>query len=689
MPEIVLGPSTVPTDVDLEGWDLDGLDLNDGVSFSLESVEFLPARKRTQWADNPDANGSEPVGETRYENAEWTGRIRVEPQATVEAGLAKLALLTDKLQACFGKPLTWHPATTSASVAKTWYALEAEYEEIPYTVESGYFAGSPAVSVRITCRPFGHGTQVTSTETTFATPLGTHEILSVGGDVAAEATLIATDNATAARKHVEWGLEHTHYNSASPFDLLLDEGDLSVSATQATAVADADAYSGNAFELKPLFSGWQDLCKADDLPHRGSFRIKGRAKNTADEETVSLRLLWRVGNTPYTDNASVVVPAFSTASYAEADLGTLSVPAGSANLDLIVQAKADSVTTSPEGVRFDYLEFIPTERYGVGAGESVVLGGAALVMADEFAHDYGVNLTGTNPDLGAAWVGAGDADDFVLYSGVTFRPAPVADADLNTGRYAAAGPSLTNTRASCGLDLYGPTSGSNKESRAGLLLRYSDASNWIGVFVRLKRSASGKPIRRLAVFKRVLGTVTKITEVEIDNTSLYRGDNYVEGTITASVSGAGLIAVVTGSTRDAEGTDTVISITDGALPASGKVGIYQARDFSDTNTSSFSDSYFYNITAYSGLGSTTETYAIPSAGRVEFGPRQATTYTAATGGDPAPFIPRGSRFELPTGNSRIALKARRNDVGNGGVDANLTDSTKLKVVYTPRYLLPR
>jgi hypothetical protein len=50
---------------------------------------------------------------------------------------------------------------------------------------------------------------------------------------------------------------------------------------------------------------------------------------------------------------------------------------------------------------------------------------------------------------------------------------------------------------------------------------------------------------------------------------------------------------------------------------------------------------------------------------------------------------RGSRCLIPVGTSRVLAKARRNDVVTA-LDDQVTDSTKIQVAYTPRYLaVPR
>lgn len=683
MSEIILGGASI-TGADLESWSLAGLALNDGTNFTLEALDFLPARKRTQWAQSSDADGSTPVGETHYENAEWLGRIRIEPQATMALALTKRGQLTDKLQQCRGKAFVCTPA--NASTSYTFYCLEAEYEEVPYTLQgddAGYFGLAPVMRVKITLRPFGYGAPYNVTETTYAAPLGHLAIPAVPGDVPAEAVLTVTDNATQARKHIEWGLEHTNYVTASPFDLLLDEGDLSVTGTQATAVADADANGGNAFSLVLLFPDWRDLAKVDDMPHRGSFRVKGRFKNTCDEETVSVRLLWRVGNTPYQDNPPVIVPAFGTTAYAEVDLGTISVKAGAANLDIYVQAKADAVTGAAEGVRLDLLELIPTERYGAGAGDTVTIRGSTLSAYDSFDHDPGLALSGTNPEVGTgAWAGAGDVEDFVIRSAVAVRTGVAADLDLNTGRYVGVGSVLTNTRLVALISVSNYASSGPRELRAGLLARYTDANNWVGIFVRNKKTTSGGRLNRIVVYKRVAGTRTTIAEVEVADSTLTSGGGYTAGTLSATVTSGGLIEVFTSPSFFEDATDRVISVTDGSLPASGKAGIYDARDFTQADP----ESYFASLTVYSDTLGSTQTYAIPSTGRLEIG-SENTTYTAATAGDPAPFITRGSRLYLPPGDNRLTVKARRNDVGE--VDLGLTDSTKLKATVQPRYLLPR
>lgn len=126
---------------------------------SATALHFTPARERPEWAEPADGDGAQLVRDPKFTNSSWEATIEVRGGSRDEAH-ADAAALAAKLQEAAenrgGIPLEWTPA--DASKALTFYALTGEVNEMPITVESGYFADTPilALSVTITCGPFGY-----------------------------------------------------------------------------------------------------------------------------------------------------------------------------------------------------------------------------------------------------------------------------------------------------------------------------------------------------------------------------------------------------------------------------------------------------------------------------------------------------------------------------------------------------
>ena len=193
---------------------IDGLDTNDGVNFTIESLTFQPAEKKPLWASNADADGDLLIDEPHYGNAVFTARIRVEPQASTDLAIAKLGQLTDKLQRAAryrdvgGLPMVWTPAGSTRSL--TWYILLGEHSEIPTDMQgdnAGWFIAAPIVTVKLTCRSFGYGDWVTALAAVSSTLPLQSAYFSNPGDVAAEAVLTVADAATQDRRYLEWGID--------------------------------------------------------------------------------------------------------------------------------------------------------------------------------------------------------------------------------------------------------------------------------------------------------------------------------------------------------------------------------------------------------------------------------------------------------------------------------------------------
>src|SRR4051812_36964052 len=97
-----------------ERFKLGALELNSATGFEIESLTFTPAAKKPNWASNNDADGDALVRESHYSNSTFDIRVRVLPQGSVSAGIAKLGELTNAVQQCEreegGLAMVWTPA---------------------------------------------------------------------------------------------------------------------------------------------------------------------------------------------------------------------------------------------------------------------------------------------------------------------------------------------------------------------------------------------------------------------------------------------------------------------------------------------------------------------------------------------------------------------------------------------------
>jgi hypothetical protein len=693
MGEIVVGTSTVTAP---EGFVLDSLDLNDQAAFTLRSLNLPPPRKRFQWADNPDADGSALVGEQHFDNREITGRIEIGPAIDMAAALALLSSITDKVQEARrndgGLPLVWTPAGSSLDPI-TFYVLEAEIDELPIEMsgeDAGWFANSPIVGFHFYCRPFGYGEEVTGPTATSTAPIFSLDIPNVPGDVPAEGRLQLSDNATTGRKFAEVGTSWRYYNASA--DFYLEGADLSITGTQAASVTDAKAYNSNAYELDSLIAGWQDVCAAaSDQPHRGPWRLKVRARNTATDADVQLRILWRVGSEPWSELPPVSVPSFTPGDYAEMDMGLIN-PVGIAALHMKVQAYSDLATSNTEGIRVDYIHTVPAERYFTCRGAAVTSGGAAVVGYDDFDHGSdGDTLNGTTAAGGGTWSGAGDADSWLLapsaQDAYVSRQPSASDASINTGRYSVLGSSRGNQTVTVPVECLNDGNGTNDETRCGALLRYADTDNWLMAVARVKKTSSGRS-KYLSVIKRVAGTVTTIAEISASKTKLDTTSSRITGIIECGVDTSGNVTVRTGGSDASEATSLDLQVTDTALATAGALGTGKPGIYGATTAGSRKGlQIVYDFLASSTIATTEDIWVVPIAGKGEFTHEDAHAIDAFT--TPSAIQPRGARvFIDPEGEigrtTRLVVKARPTDIVTQA-DTKASPSTTASIFYTPRY----
>lgn len=667
-----------------EGVVLNGLDLNDGTNYTVESFTVPPAKKRPEWITGGDSNGARLAREALYENRTVTCRVRVEQKATMDLALAAVGALTDKLQEAEkgGVDLVWTPADSTKSGALE--VLMAEVDSLPVVVQgddAGWYVKSPVAEVTLTCRPGIRGAEVVGTPASSTDPLVTVELTGVTGDLPADGRLIVTDNATQSRRHVEWGLESLHYPTSSPPSLLIDSDGLVTTGFAGTGTTRSGAYdpgaAGNSVIQATLATQPVAVCGTGNLSHVGTFRVKARVYAVATlPEQVWVRLAWSEGDGPYRANPYVTPPVIN--GWAEVDLGLIIVPAkvlGTQRWTGRIEASTTAVGTT---IDIDVLELIPAgEGYGVARGEYAYKPGV-LVARDEFTGTIaGGGLNTRVAPLGGTWATAGAATDLVfsdLGGGETVIRSTTSDA--GAGRLAVLG-ATDYTNVEVGVDFFLNAATGAPTTR--VLLRYTDANNYAYAQVQHEPAGYSSALSLLVV---VAGVTTALGGVVCPDARLawhtLRVVASASGQCYAQVIKAGaVVATVSGQSS--------VLATAGAL-ATGKPGFADLHAITGAVDRLYDN--FYAATPAA------EPIAVYSGQSLEVRSDSAIREdSTGTYWGPAPSY-RGSRFTVPPAGAgarkvRVAVKARRNDVAVAA-DDNIADSLTVQANYSPRWLtVPR
>jgi hypothetical protein len=660
---------------------LDGLALNDGTTLGMISLSMPPPAERQDWVGAADSETQLLFRKPLHENRKVTMRLVVLPQSTMDLAHDKMLLVVDKLAALSKYPdglaMTWTPATGTRTV--TFDALSGQVTDLPIDWENGWLGKSPEFTVELTCKPYWRGTETLTSTTSSSSPIVSAEIAGVTGDVPALGRLIVTDTATQSRRHVEWGLEGplTYNNSTL---LLLDSDSLVTTGFGGTGSTQAGAYDPNATGNNVIFGVARTtttaLCGTGNQSHVGTFRVKGRFYISPSTQA---RISWQVGDGDMTSNDWVDSPG--VVGWAELDLGTITIPATVAGTQRWTGRVDVKTPSSTNNVFLDYLTLIPTScGYGKARTPYSYQAGVLTGFDDFAGTTAGGALSGRAASAGGSWATSGDATDF------TFADYPQSTDDVVTrtalsgtlGRFALLG-TATPTDVDAQVDTWTSASPGTvgKMIETAAVARYVDGSNYLYATLRKMLVTSSSLSKTLDIRQVVAGTETVIASVAFPGATVLEWFTinivaYSSGAVTARVlSRAGQVIAST------VGASTALA-TGGAL-ASGKTGFFDRA----TETVGTVIRYFDNFTVSTPAP---EPIVLYSGRNMQI--RYDTTFRQdATGvyvGRPKSY--RGSRFLVPTGTSRVLVKARRNDV-EAAADDNVTDATQIQIGWTPRGLV--
>lgn len=302
-----------------------------------------------------------------------------------------------------------------------------------------------------------------------------------------------------------------------------------------------------------------------------------------------------------------------------------------------------------------------------------------LLAYDTFLQSAG-SLAGKTLPLGGSWAGSGDTDDFTVdFASHVAKRTAVSDAALESGRYAIAGTEEpTSSKATVTVDANATLGG---DFRRGVILRYTDTNNWLMAVVELFTATE----TRLAVYKRVTGTVSKIGQSS--GLGSLKQQHATTISLSAAANGTWQAWVyAAGATSEPapliSGQDSALA-TGGTL-AKGKGGFYDAQTSSSACTRDY-DNF--------ALLAAEPADVILYAGKVAEIRSEGYFRQDSTGTYYGEFPPRGADLYLePEGDSgainRLVIVSRRNDVETEA-DSNVTDKISVEVRVRERFLVPR
>lgn len=655
---------------------LDGLQLNDSTVFRTEApVSMTPPPKKPEWVSGADTDGALLARPSHYENRVIELPVRVIPQASADLVLAKIALLTDKLQECEqnedGLPLVWTPSNATISV--TFRCLYGEISDLPIDFLWSV-SRSPLVTIRLICLPFGEGAETLLGSVTNSDPLQWVEVSGVKGDVPALGRGAVTDAASQSRRWVLIGMESRWYPTSSPPSLIVDSTSMVTGAGYAGVTGTrTGAYSGasNNVITATLRTQVQAICGLGNLSHVGEFRPQLRFYASAT--TVAVRLTWQALDGPFR-SLSYRVPV--TTGWNHVDLGHITVPQTVLGTQRWTgRIEAYSTATGGETLDVDVLWPMPAERIGLARASYAYRAGVLTGIDGFTGRTAGAALGGTTAEVGGTWATSGAATDFIAADGPDTGDETISRSPASEiiPRYAILG--ATNyTDSEVGVRYRGAAFSGNRQH--GVIARWVDANNHL----RLTRHYSTSV--GLGKVEVVVAGVTT-TLVELRGPAMVL-DTWFKVRLIVWASGAGVATWqdANGATLEEARFQHASLATGGAL-ATGKPGIYDLNTSASANPTYFDDFYAATPTA--------EPIVCYSGQSIEF--RHDTVLrkdsTGTYAGPPPEYI--GGRFLIPPAGdanrkARIAVMAKRNDVAVMP-DDNIADSTTLAVYGVPRYLV--
>lgn len=666
---------------------------------TLDAITWGLPKKKPQWIEG--RHGAVLLDdEMAYENAEAVAVVRA-IAGTFDLARAEHGKLVEMLQEAErrgedGLPCSYTGA--DGATTWTWYLLLGEADDLPVDHDSGYFAKSPVLNIRMTRKPALYAPEVTGPTVTSSLPVITLTVPDVPGDLPAEGRVEITDMATQARRFAEIGLEcrylaeETAANGGTAPSLLIDSDDLVTSGYSGSGSTQSGAYdpnaSGNSTVSVALRPSPTVIASTGNQKHIGTFRVRARVYSTTTD--FALRLAYQAGDGPMRPNP-YASPQVSSV-FTDIDLGIITIDPAVAGTQRWT-GRLEGYSVGGATVHVDYLRLIPCGEWYAKARAGEPTGSAIDQALDGFTSTTAGNtLNGRTPLLGAAWVTSGAATDFTFADfnteeQVTRATSNDGGSTIASGRFGVLGSSLADTQVKARTYIDATHNAASAGAvETGVVARFTDANNFIAAYIGTSYTI-GVPSTRLKLFAVAGGTpIANLQSAPLAGAvDRWQDWAYVKLVVYASGIATASVLDSTGSPIGASLTFAHTALATSGTIASGKAGLID-RNATGTVLARYHDDVSVQTPPQ-------EQIVIYSGRELELasnGARRADSTGTYYGQPP---IVRGDDFRLPPEgaagrSSRIAASVRRYD-SDIAEDAGLTDSTKLQVFYRPRYLVPR
>lgn len=663
-----------------ESFVLDGVALNDGVTFAVSEADLTPASARFEWVSGADVEGAALLRDPQHDNRSVTLKVQVVPQATMDDALAQIAAVRDKLAKASatqgGIPLAWTPAT--ATKTATFDVLGGEVAGIPISWDEGWLAKAPTITLRLICAPYWRGTATDTGTTSSSSMYAVASVTDVEGDVSAlgegstvNGLNVSNTSTTRDLGWVVWGIESTsRYDTTAASAQLFYEAEERTLLTGASTVAGAAGASGsgsNVVRSPGMVPGvWLGVLSTQasgggHLSHIGTFRVYARvyAPDT-NVSPVSVALEWGAADAlNYARNTAVTITSAWADSWRLVDLGLVRANnyRGTQRWEGRIVATSDS---AGDTIDVDCLLLVPADDgFGIAQSLNRVPVVTSLSVRDEFAPPA-ANLNGRTVPSGGTWStnGSDSTDLAVTVDGVLTRSAGSVSV-----RYASAG---TTTLSTVAAQVSTSAASYPAGLTMGLLVRYTDNINTLIVYryggstVIVEKWVTGTRTVLASAADAVVSAAAVLT-VTVDALGQYK-----VWSVPASYTRTDVDPIISGR-------DSALA-TGGALET-GKVGLYDVGPASAGITRTYDNfrAWVPKIDA-----------AVFAGRRLEISSGDTLRQDAAGTVWARAAAYNGSYFKLPVGDSRIIVIPA---VDDPAILPHDYTSTQLQIGFTPRGLV--
>lgn len=508
------------------------------------------------------------------------------------------------------------------------------------------------------------------------------------GDGPARVRVVVDEDQGKDQKSLIWSFRSRHYSDSNRAQYAFEAEALTAQDTAASAVA-LGASGGSAMAHTALTTSWTPVLSnyvagIGYMTHEGTYRCFARVLS-GNGSAVSLRMVYDVGDlTNPTENDPWQIPAPN--GWYIADLGDLQLhklPLGQHLWAGQIQAIG---TAGGENVYIDRLWIVNVDD-GMGvlraSSDNEDITFTSFAARDEFNQSAGA-VTGKTLPVGGTWSGSGGATDFAMdATNHRITRTSVSETFPTGGRFIrASGSSGTVQRGQVDCMHDTAVSGFGTDYQ-GVLLRYVDTSNWLGIFRVVSYAGVFGPAvlnGQLWVVKNVAGVQTTLAQID---GSVWAGAVSVWFRVSGFVDATGrwtasLGAPTSPNLWNLSGQDNDLA-TGGAL-ASGTAGIFDCHTVAGACTRSY-DNFAAAIPNPDAVLFSKQSAQLTSEGMYRLDSGGAAYGPVSIVDHDLPRLPPPGMEGRPL---EVFIKASRGDMGS--IPDSGIDDISARVFYRPSWL---